>query len=80
MTLGSKKDYKASSITTFFLAWLEQPPKVMTRGEACLAFLFMLKLAVGAPSYCFIYGNEMASLSRLMVATQQVWENNYMGA
>jgi hypothetical protein len=30
----------------------------MTRGEAYLAFLFLLELAIGAISCCFIYGNE----------------------
>jgi hypothetical protein len=30
----------------------------MTGGGNFLAFLFFLELAVGAPSYSFIYGNE----------------------
>jgi hypothetical protein len=30
----------------------------MTGGEACLAFFLLLKLAIGIPLCCFIYGNE----------------------
>jgi hypothetical protein len=47
---------------------LSEPPQAMIEGEACLAFFLLLELDVGAPSCCFIYGNE-----------GQVWENNDMG-
>jgi hypothetical protein len=30
----------------------------MTNGEACIAFLFMLELDFGAPSYYFIDDNK----------------------
>jgi hypothetical protein len=30
----------------------------MTEGEASLDSFLLLKLAIGAPSYCIIYGNE----------------------
>jgi hypothetical protein len=61
----------------------------MSKGEAGLAFsllleglafVLLLELDFRAPSCCFIYGNKRASLSTLMVATQQVWKNHDMGA
>jgi hypothetical protein len=38
--------------------WLQWPPHVTTGGVTFLAFLFLLELAVEAPSCCFLYGNK----------------------
>jgi hypothetical protein len=51
----------------------------MTGGGTFQAFFLLPELAIGAPSYCFIYGNER-SLSRLMIATHQVGGKDDMGA
>jgi hypothetical protein len=58
MTLGPEKDYIASSNITLFSAQLERPPQAMTGGGTFLGFFLLFELAIGAPSYCFIYGNE----------------------
>jgi hypothetical protein len=53
----------------------------MTRGEACLTFLFLLELTVQGSILLHHLLQRKASLSRLMVATQQVGgENNDMWA
>jgi hypothetical protein len=52
----------------------------MTGGGTFLALFFLLELVIGAPSCCYIYGNKKASLSRLMVTTQQVGEQDDMEA
>jgi hypothetical protein len=48
-----------------------------TRGEACLVFIFwlLLVLLIGLQHLVRPKATIEASLSRLMVATQQVWEN-----
>jgi hypothetical protein len=46
----------------------------MTKEEAGLAFFLLLDLDFRTPSCCLIYGNKKARLSRLMVATEQVWK------
>jgi hypothetical protein len=40
------------------LSVVEQPSQAMTGGGTFLAFFFLLELAIRAPSYGFIYGNE----------------------
>jgi hypothetical protein len=50
----------------------------MTGGEVHLDSFLLLKLDILAPTCWIIYGNERASLSRLMVATQQVGEKHEM--
>jgi hypothetical protein len=52
---------------------------MITEGEVCLASFFLLELNVGDPSLLHHLWQRRARLSRLMVATEQVWENNEMG-
>jgi hypothetical protein len=73
MTCGSKRN---------IIEWRKNLSVVVsstgtTGGEACLVFIFwqLLVLLVGLPHFVQPKATIEASLSRLMVATQQVGEN-----
>jgi hypothetical protein len=78
MTCQSEKRLQSKQQSNYYSKRGIEPPQAMTRGEVHLAFFLLVQLDILAPTCWIIYGNERGSLSRLMVATQQVGEKNEM--
>jgi hypothetical protein len=80
MTPGSKIDYRANSITAIILsaAWIASTSD--DRRRYLPSFLLPARIGHQGSILWLHLWQRRASLSRLVVATQQVWENHDMGA